>query len=97
MIRDILDVATPSMRPPWSGRTRPLTHDEVVVLRLAIQLEGEVQWKAVYALLGERKATAALTKLKKSGGIIHPRYGRYEITEKGRIAAALHAARRTKP
>jgi Mn-dependent DtxR family transcriptional regulator len=97
LVRDILDVATPSMRPRWVGRTKPLTHDEIVVLRLAVQLEGEVMWRAVHALLGERRATAALSKLKKAGGIDHPRYGRYRITEKGRIAIALVNAKEARP
>lgn len=98
MIRDILDVATPSMRPRWVGRTKPLTADEIAVLRLALQTHGgdDLTWKAVYELLGERRATAALTKLKYAGGIDHTRYGHYAITEKGRIAVALINAKEPK-
>lgn len=89
MIRDILNVATPSMRPRWVGRTKPMTRDEAGILRLAIRSGGETTWKAVFSVLGESRATAALSKLKKAGGLDHPRYGTYQITEKGRIAIAL--------
>lgn len=89
MIRDILDVATPSMRPLWVGRTKPLTPDEILILHHCVYGMGSIAWKDAYARLGERRATAALTKLKHGGGIDHVRYGHYEITEKGRIAFSL--------
>jgi Mn-dependent DtxR family transcriptional regulator len=93
MIRDILNVATPSMRPLWVGRTKPLTADEVEVLRLALRDDPHLRWTTVHARLGERRATAALRKLKDAGGIHHVTYNHYRITEKGRIGLALVSAK----
>lgn len=88
MIRDILDVATPSLRPRWVNRTKPMTADDVEVLRLALQ-HSPLRWGTVFAALGERRATAALKRLKDAGGLDHVAYNHYRITEKGRIAIAL--------
>lgn len=85
--RDILDVATPSMRPKWIGRTKPMTADETAVLLMAVNAD-PLRYRDVYDLYGER-AWSLLKALKAQGAIDHPGYNRWQITEKGRIAAAL--------
>jgi hypothetical protein len=87
--RDILDVATPSMRVEWVGRTKPMTTDETAALMLALAEDGQpLRYKAVYALMGER-CLKVLNSLKDHGALVHAGYNDWRITEKGRIAAAL--------
>lgn len=89
MIRDILDVATSSMRPRWVGRTKPMTDDEICVLMLALAEDGQpLRYKTVYGIFRERGLNI-LNRLKAQGALDHPRYNDWRITERGRIAAAL--------
>lgn len=93
VIRDILHVASPGMRPIWIDRERWLKPDDIVVLRLALEAGDWLRWNTVYRALGERRATAALNRLKIGGALNHPGYNRYIITEKGKIALALAIAK----
>lgn len=88
--RDILDVATRSMRPPWTGpKHTPITRDEIAVLMLALAADGQsLRYKAAYAIMGER-CLKILNSLKVQGALDHAGYNDWRITEKGRIAAAL--------
>ena len=90
--RDVLWVATPSLRPFWIGRTKPINASEIWFLRLIV-LEGTLSWKVAFQNMGESKASTAINSLQKAGAIRRIRYGLYEITEKGRIAIALVNAR----
>lgn len=89
MIRDVLHVASRGMAPIWIDRERWLKPDDVVVLRLALEAGDWLRWNTVYRALGERRATAALARLKIGGALNHPGYNRYVITEKGRLAYAF--------
>lgn len=92
--RDILHVASPSMRPPWSGpQHKPMTKDEICVLMLALAEDGHpLRYKAVFAIMGER-CLNILNNLKRQGAVDHAGYNDWRITEKGRIAAALAMAK----
>ncbi len=92
MNRDILDVASPHLRPPWSGRTKPLTDNEARVLALAARADRPLRYRDVVHVLGG-EPWALLNSLKQQGGLAHLGYDRWEITEKGRIAAALALAK----
>lgn len=90
MSRDILDVATPSMRPPWRRAPhKPMTRDETVVLMLALAEDGQpLRYRTVRDAIGGEPWNV-LNSLKAQGALDHPRYNDWRITEKGRIAAAL--------
>lgn len=88
MIRDVLHVASPAMRPPWSGRSRPLTRDETLILVLAATGTGRLLYRDVCAVIGG-EPWGKLNALKNEGALAHHGYNRWEITEKGRLAAAL--------
>lgn len=88
MIRDVLDVATPRLRPAWRGRTKPLTGTELQILRMAIESD-PLPYQKIYELVGGERAWTLLNGLKKQGALDHPGYNRWRITEKGRIALAL--------
>jgi len=88
MIRDVLHVASPHMRPPWSGRSRPLTRDETLILVLAARADRPLRYRDVYHVVGG-EPWSKLNSLKVEGALTHLGYDRWEITEKGRIAAAL--------
>lgn len=92
MIRDILDVASPRMRPPWSPQPgKPMTGDETAVLMLALRPSAKL-YKAAFRVFGER-AYYVLKSLERQGAIEHVGYNDWRITEKGRIAAALAMAK----
>lgn len=89
MIRDILHVATPSMRPHWAGRTKPMTRDETAALMLALAADGQpLRYRTVQNALGG-EPWGILNSLKIQGALRHAGYNDWRITEKGRIAAAL--------
>lgn len=88
MIRDVLHVASPGMHPPWSGRPRLLTRDETLILVLAATGTGRLAYRDVCAVIGG-EPWSKLNSLKNAGALAHHRYNHWEITEKGRIAAAL--------
>lgn len=95
--RDVLHVATPSMAPIWINREVLLKPDDVTVLELALAAGDWLRWNTVYRAVGERRATATLSRLKAHGALQHPGYNRYIITEKGRIALALAKAKEKRP
>jgi hypothetical protein len=89
MIRDILHVASPSMRPPWSKpQHKPLHRDEISILLLAARADRPLRYRDVVHVLGG-EPWSRLNSLKMQGGLDHLGYDRWVITEKGRIAAAL--------
>lgn len=84
------NVATPSMRPAWTGpRHKPMTRDETAILMLALAEDGQpLRYKTAYAMLGEA-SWRILRNLADQGALHHAGYNDWRITEKGRIAAAL--------
>lgn len=94
IVRDILDVATPSMRPPWRGVPhKPMTRDETLVLMLALAEDGEpLRYRTVQGTLGG-EPWRILRGLADQGALRHAGYNDWRITEKGRIAAALAMAK----
>jgi hypothetical protein len=62
---------------------------ETFVLLLALKADGRLRYRDVYAAVRGERAWSILNGLRKGGALSHPAYDHWEITEKGRIAAAL--------
>lgn len=90
--RDILHVASPKMRPPWVGRTKPMTRDETLVLVTAALADRPLRYRDVVHVLGG-EPWSKMKSLRDQGALEHLGYDRWLITEKGRIAAALAMAK----
>lgn len=65
-----------------------MTQNQKFVLLHALKEDGPFRYRAIYYALGER-AWPVLNSLKVGGLLSHPGYDRWEITERGRIAAAF--------
>lgn len=69
-----------------------MTISETVVLLMALKVDGPLRYREVYKVKHE-SAWAILNSLRNQGALEHPAYDRWQITEKGRIAAALAMAK----
>jgi hypothetical protein len=65
-----------------------MTANETFVLMMALA-DGPLRYRDVYAAVRGERAWAILNSLHKAGALEHPAYNHWQITEKGRIAAAL--------
>jgi hypothetical protein len=70
-----------------------MTKNETIVLLLALKVNGRLRYRAVYYAMGGERAWSILNGLRNAGALDHPAYDHWEITEKGRIAAALLLAK----
>lgn len=66
-----------------------MTNNETLVLMLALTADGVLRYREVFRAVHGERAWSILNSLKKAGALDHPGYGLWQITEKGRIAAAL--------
>jgi hypothetical protein len=99
MARDVfikLSLAWPKVQPPRIIKRESINEVDETIMRLMIDEGGTVTWKTLHALLGEITAYSRLQALKLNGVVDHPSYGVWGITEKGRIALAIHVASKNK-
>jgi len=67
-----------------------MTVNETFVLMMALQANGRLRYRDVCAAMPPyAEPWGILNSLRRQGAVEHPRYDHWEITEKGRIAAAL--------
>lgn len=70
--------------------------NETFVLLLALKADGPLRYREVYAAVHGERAWSILNALHKAGALDHPAYNHWQITEKGRIAAALAMSKDSK-
>jgi len=71
-----------------------LTDVETIILMTLLQADGSASYRDIVGAFPRiSEPWYAINKLRSAGAISHPRYGIWEITEKGRIAAALARAK----
>lgn len=70
-----------------------MTANQTFVLMLALQADGPLRYQTVYDAVKGERAWSILNSLKQAGALEHPAYNHWQITEKGRIAAALAMAK----
>jgi len=78
---------------PGEAKPTMLTPRQVTILEAALAAEPEpLTWRLAGALGHSEGAWTILNSLKKAGCVEHQGYNAWRITEKGRIAVALHRA-----
>ncbi len=73
-----------------------MTNNETIVLLLALKVDGPLRYATVYHAMGGERAWSILRRLRHAGALDHPGYNHWQITEKGRIAAALAMAKNSR-
>lgn len=66
-----------------------MSDNETIVLLLALKADGPLRYADVFKAMRGERAWSILNSLKGQGALDHPAYNHWQITEKGRIAAAL--------
>lgn len=70
-----------------------MTNNETIVLLLALKADGRLRYRTVYQAMRGERAWSILSNLRSQGALEHRGYDHWQITEKGRIAAALLMAK----